>query len=169
MTDILFRFLPIDGVKIIWVLFLSFLIGLQREERRHPGQLTFGGVRTYPLIGIVGYCLAFLSPQQPVLFPIGLGVIGGLMGLSYWHKMQRSDEVGLTSEIVGLATYIVGALVYYGHYWLASTIVIISLFLLELKTFLEGLAQRFSGRDIFAANDRHFTDSTESKLRPISD
>jgi uncharacterized membrane protein (DUF4010 family) len=57
--------------------------------------------------------------------------------------------VGVTSEIVGLATYIVGAVVYYGHYWLASTIVIISLFLLELKTFLEGLAKRFSGRDIF--------------------
>jgi uncharacterized membrane protein (DUF4010 family) len=149
MTDVLFKFLPIDGLKILWVLFLSFLIGLQREERRHSGQLTFGGVRTYPLIGLVGYCLAFLSPQQPTLFPIGLGVIGGLMGLSYWHKMRRSDDVGVTSEIVGLATYIVGAVVYYGHYWLASTIVIISLFLLELKTFLEGLAKRFSGRDIF--------------------
>jgi uncharacterized membrane protein (DUF4010 family) len=70
------------------------------------------------------------------------------MLLSYWYKTQRFPQAGLTSELAGLTIYLVGALVYYGHFWVASTIVIVSLLLLELKVFLEGLTQRFSQDDI---------------------
>ena len=44
--------------------------------------------------------------------------------LSYWHKMTSSQRVGLTSEMAGLATYIVGALVYHEHFWVASSLAI---------------------------------------------
>jgi len=38
------------------VLALSFLIGLEREEHKASGeQYSFGGVRTFPLIGLIGY------------------------------------------------------------------------------------------------------------------
>ncbi len=79
---------------------------------------------------------------------MGMGVVGGLMMLSYWHKMQSIQEPGLTSEVVGLTVYLVGALVYFGHLWVASALVILSLLLLELKVALQGLTQRFSVEDI---------------------
>lgn len=45
----LYRWLPPDAVKIVLVLFLSFLIGLEREERKTvAGSYSFGGVRTSP-------------------------------------------------------------------------------------------------------------------------
>lgn len=149
MSSQFFLLIPLDAFKLLTVLFLSFLIGLEREEHKLSKGYAFGGVRTYPLIGLIGYSIAFLSDKQVLPVVIGLGVIGSFMLLSYWHKMASSQRVGLTSEMAGLATYVVGALVYHEHFWVASSIAIASLILLELKTFLEGLARRFSEEDIF--------------------
>ncbi len=141
---------PTGVLKLLWVLFLSFLIGLEREgHHTQTGRYAFGGVRTYPLIGLVGYCIAFLSKGQSLPMAIGFLAIAGLMALSYWHKVQTAEGAGLTSEIASLATYLVGALVYLGHFWEAAALAIISLILLELKAALEKLAARFSPEDIF--------------------
>jgi uncharacterized membrane protein (DUF4010 family) len=150
MTFPIFTVISPDAFKILLVIFLSFSIGLEREEQRSVvGKYVFGGVRTYPLIGLLGYGMALLSTNQNLL-PVSAGfiVIGSLMLLSFWKKTQTSQAAGLTSEIAGLNTYLVGALVHYDRFWVASTIVIISLILLELKTFLEGLTHRFAPDDI---------------------
>ncbi|HKS68118.1 MAG TPA: MgtC/SapB family protein, partial [Candidatus Acidoferrales bacterium] len=50
-----------EAAKILLTLFLSSLIGLEREEHKAAaGRYVFGGVRTYPLIGLLGYALALL-------------------------------------------------------------------------------------------------------------
>lgn len=143
------NFFSSDVFKLFLVFFLSFLIGLEREEWKSlSGKYAFGGVRTYPLIGLIGYCLASLSNGEKFPLAAGFIVIGSLMLLSYWHKIQSSQGSGLTTEMVGLATYLVGALVYHDQVWMASTLVITSLLLLELKSVLEGLAHQFSPEDI---------------------
>ena len=49
----LYQRLPPEALKIVLVLFLSFLIGLEREEHKSAtGSYSFGGVRTFPLIGL---------------------------------------------------------------------------------------------------------------------
>jgi hypothetical protein len=71
--------------------------------------------------------------------------------LSYWHKL-RSEPVtstpGVTSELSGLVTYLVGALVYHNHFWIATTLTIASNLLLALKDALEGLAKRIAPHEI---------------------
>jgi uncharacterized membrane protein (DUF4010 family) len=139
----LYRWLPPEAVKILLVLFLSFLIGLEREEHKtEAGRFAFGGVRTFPLIGLIGYSIALLSGTQLVPVTLGFLVIGGFLLLSYWHKLTTAAAAGVTSEMSGLATYLVGALVYYEHFWIATTLSVASLLLLELKTGLEKLASR---------------------------
>jgi len=56
--------LPPEGFKILLVLFLSFLVGLEREEHKSDHRYSFGGVRTFPLIGLIGYAMALLSKDQ---------------------------------------------------------------------------------------------------------
>jgi uncharacterized membrane protein (DUF4010 family) len=149
MPDSLSTLIPPDAVKLFLVVFLSFLIGLEREEQKVAvGHYAFGGVRTYPLLGLVGYALAYLSTGELLPLALGLVVVGGFLMLAYWHKVQTSQNSGFTSEAAGLTTYLVGALVYGEHYWVATAIAIISVILLELKTALEGLTQRFSPADI---------------------
>ena len=145
----LYRSLPPAAVQILLVLFLSFLIGLEREEHKTAvGQYGFGGVRTFPLIGLIGYSMALLSGTQLVPVTVGLLVIAGFLLLSYWHKLSSSAAAGVTSEMSGLATYLVGALVCYGHFWIATALSVASLLLLELKVVLEDLANRIPAEEI---------------------
>jgi uncharacterized membrane protein (DUF4010 family) len=142
--------LPPEATKIILTLAFSALIGLEREEHKATvDRYIFGGIRTYPLIGLLGYALALVSGPQLIPASIGFGVIGAFLWLSYQHKLQSAETPGVTTELSALATYVVGALVSLGHFWIAGTISIVSVLLLELKVFLEGLSRRISAREIF--------------------
>lgn len=149
----IFQLLPPEAVKIVLVLFLSFLLGLEREEHKVAGHYSFGGVRTFPLIGLIGYSIALLSGSQLLPLTIGFLVIAGFLLLSYWHKLsapQTNGRVaGVTTEMSGLATFLVGALVCSGHFWIATTLAVASLLLLDLKTSLEKLATTIAPDEIF--------------------
>ena len=144
-----YQWLPPEAVKIAVVLFLSFLIGLEREEHKvTAGYYAFGGVRTFPLIGLIGYSVALLSGAQ--LLPVFLAflVVGSFLLVSYWRKVCSAEAAGVTSEMSALATFLVGALVCYGHFWIATALSVASLMLLELKAALEGLATRIPSEEI---------------------
>jgi len=144
-----YRWLPPDAVKIVLVLFLSFLIGLEREEHKTAaGSYSFGGVRTFPLIGFIGYSIALLAGSQLLPVTLGFLVVGAFLLLSYWHKLSSVEAAGVTSEMSGLTTYLVGALVYYDHFWIATALSVASLLLLELKAGLEALATRTAPQEI---------------------
>ena len=149
MADKLLQIFPPEGVKIVLTLFLCFLIGLEREEHRAAGQqYRFGGVRTFPLIGLIGYAMALLSGNQMLPLTFGFGVIGAFLWLSYRHKLESSNEAGVTTEISGLVTYVIGALVSRDQWWIATTIAVLSMLLLELKEFLENLTTKIPGIEI---------------------
>src|SRR5712671_2930405 len=141
--------LPPEGVKILLTLFLCFLIGLEREERRAAGQRnSFGGIRTFPLIGLIGYAMGLLSAGQLLPLTAGFAVIGSFLWLSYRHKLEAYNEAGVTTEMSGLVTYVVGALVSREQLWIAMTLAILSILLLELKVFLESLTARIPAEEI---------------------
>ena len=146
----LIEWLPPQGIKIFLVLFLSFLIGLEREERKanDDAHYVFGGVRTFPLIGLIGYTVALLSGPEFLPQALGLVAVSGFLWLSYWHKLASSPQAGITSEMSALTTYMVGALVSHDQFWIATSISVASIMLLELKAFLEGLAKRIGPEDI---------------------
>jgi uncharacterized membrane protein (DUF4010 family) len=69
--------------------------------------------------------------------------------VSYTHKLSTENNSGVTTEVSALGTYLLGALVYHDQLWIATTITVISMFLLVLKTTLEGLTQRVPPEEIF--------------------
>lgn len=143
-----FSWLPSEGEHMVFVLFLSFLIGLEREERKSDGSYVFGGVRVFPLIGLIGYTLAVLSGGELLPQVLGFAVISGFLWISYWHKLSGTGGSGLASEMSGLVTYLVGVLIYHEMLWVATTLTVASVLLLELKTHLEALARRIETTDI---------------------
>jgi uncharacterized membrane protein (DUF4010 family) len=146
--------LPIEGLKILLVLFLSFLVGLEREEHHanSKGQerYAFGGVRTFPLLGLIGYALSLVSGDNLIPPTIGFAVIGAFLWLSYQHKLSTYEHAGVTTEISGLTIYLVGVLVSHGQFWIGTTIAVTIVVLLELKTALENLSRRLPGEEILA-------------------
>jgi uncharacterized membrane protein (DUF4010 family) len=145
----LIQFVPKEGAQIVLVLFLSFLIGIEREEQKvSSDQYRFGGVRTFPLLGLLGYALGLLSQGNLALVGVGLAVVGAFLWLSYQHKLQSVALAGMTTEISGLLVYAIGALVWREEYWAATTLTVFGLVLLELKTALESLAKRVPSDEI---------------------
>jgi len=145
-----YRYLPAEGAKILLVLFLSFLTGLEREEHRAGKEgVSFGGVRTFPLIGLTGYSVSLFSGGQVLPVAIGLAVIAGFLMLSYQHKLAASGLAGITSEMSALMTYMVGALVHREQFWIATSLSIAGVLLLELKSVLEGLSEKIAAVEIF--------------------
>jgi uncharacterized membrane protein (DUF4010 family) len=145
----IYKQLPPEAVQIVLVLFLSFLIGLEREERKAAGSsYSFGGVRTFPLIGLIGYSAALISGPQMLPLAIGFLVVAAFLLVSYWHKISCAETAGVTTEMSGLATFLVGALVCYGHLWIATALGVASLLLLDLKAALEKLAARIAPNEI---------------------
>ena len=131
------------------MLFLSFLIGLEREEHKaSAGSFSFGGVRTFPLIGLLGYSLALLSGPQLLPVALGLAVVAAFLLLSYHHKIATAGTAGITTEMSGLTTYVVGALVYHEQFWIAATLSVASVLLLELKVALESLTKTIASDEI---------------------
>src|SRR5207248_753720 len=145
----IYRWLPPEAAKIVLVLFLSFLIGLEREERKAADQeYLFGGIRTFPFIGLIGYAMAFLSGSQWLTVTLGFAVVAGFLMLSYRHKLAVSAQAGVTTEMCGLITYLIGALVFHEQYWIAATLGVASALLLELKATLDSLAKRITLEEI---------------------
>jgi hypothetical protein len=128
------------------------LIGLEREERKSGNNYySFGGIRTFPLIGLIGYSIALLSGKQLVPEILGMLAVSGFLMLSYWHKVssrQSSEMPGVTSELSGIITYLVGALISHDYFWIATTLIVASMLLLALKEVLEGLTQRIEPHEI---------------------
>ncbi len=151
----IFQQLPPEASKVALVLFLSFLIGLEREEHKAAGiAYSFGGVRTFPLIGLIGYSIALIAGAQLLPLTIGFLVVAAFLLMSYWHKLTSvvapgAPTPGVTTEMSGLATFLMGVLICYGHFWFATTLAVASLILLDLKTALEKLAGRIAPEEIF--------------------
>jgi uncharacterized membrane protein (DUF4010 family) len=140
---------PPQGVEILLVVFLSFLIGLEREEGRGVAErYRFGGIRTFPLIGLIGYAMGLLAGESWGLIAAGFAVVAAFLWLSYWHKLETQTLPGVTTEVSGLVTYVIGVLVARDHFWVATTLAILSLLLLELKEFLEGLTDRIEAAEV---------------------
>jgi uncharacterized membrane protein (DUF4010 family) len=144
----LFHLLPTEALKIVLVLFLSFLVGLEREEHKSNGKYSFGGVRTFPLIGLIGFSIALIATTQLMLLAVGFVVVSGFLLLSYWHKLAAEKPGGVTTEMSGLATFLMGALICYDHFWIATTLAVACLLLLDLKEALEKLANSVAPGEI---------------------
>ncbi len=148
MFEHLVSTLPPDAVKIVLVLFLTFLLGLEREEHRQEGRFNFGGVRTFPLLGLFAYGLAAYGGEIAVA--AGVLSVTAIVVVSYLHKLKVNANAGVTSEVCVFVAFVIGALVCKERYWLAASMTVAALLLLELKVFLEKLASRVAPEEVIA-------------------
>jgi uncharacterized membrane protein (DUF4010 family) len=79
---------------------------------------------------------------------VGFAVVGAFLLQSYRHKLEGVVLAGMTTELSGLVTYVVGSLISHQQYWVATTLTVLAVALLELKTALESLAKRVPGEEI---------------------
>jgi len=129
--------------KVVFSAFLGLIVGLEREIRAKFGHDIFAGVRTFPLIAVLGTLSGLLYKEIPYVFLSFLGLII-LASISYW----KDKRMGITTEASALITFVIGILVSKGEYYLAVVTTILTTFILVLRESMENLAKRLDEEDV---------------------
>ncbi len=89
--------------RFLLLLGLSFFFGLAFEEfHAHSKQPRPGGIRSFPLLALIGALLYRLDTRQLLPMSIGLLVLGIWLACFYWQRLRETDEQDAAS--VGLMT-----------------------------------------------------------------
>ncbi len=134
--------------KLVFSLFLGFIIGLEREIKAKFGQDLFAGIRTFPLIAVLGTITGLLCIWLGSIIPFAITFSGVIVLVTASYLKDKS--YGITTEVAVLITFLIGYLVAHEHYHMATFITITTAFLLVLKKKLEGLTQKLDEEDILA-------------------
>lgn len=127
------------GVAVL----LGALVGFQREtEGSH-----LGGVRTFPLVALLG-AFAGLLPG-PWLLPSGLLALAAV-AVFEGRATAKGDSGGITTEVALLATYLIGAYAAAGSLTVAGVAAAAVAALLQSKPELHGAVDRLAPQEIRA-------------------
>jgi uncharacterized membrane protein (DUF4010 family) len=136
----------------------SVASGIVAEKHGKQHAADFGGIRTFPLIALLGALGALVRPIA------GMWMLGGLLfgviafvAVSHAWSGRRGD-IGISSEVAALVTYILGALALMPdlmpddshRYLLVAGCAATTLALLALKEPMHQFVGRVSADDVYA-------------------
>jgi uncharacterized membrane protein (DUF4010 family) len=144
-------------VSLAVALAAGVLVGAEREQAQaDDGKRDFGGIRTFPLIALLGALGALLEGAGTGFMLVGLlAVVAWLIVHS--QRVSRRTAAGITSEVAAIVTFALGAfaaspqLLPPGPRWLlvvgASAV---TMALLAIKRPLHGFMAKVSQEDVYA-------------------
>ncbi|UCH25127.1 MAG: MgtC/SapB family protein [Trueperaceae bacterium] len=142
-----------DSATPIWSLLsaalLGLLIGLERERKRNLLGSIVAGVRTFPLIALIGSSVGQLSAFTPLLPIAGFLAITTLIGLAYWRSSE-GEKMGATTEVAALVAFGLGVLAGYGEFVVALAGAVITTGILSLREELRSFVGAITREDLFA-------------------
>jgi uncharacterized membrane protein (DUF4010 family) len=136
-------------IRFGMALVLGFLIGLEREREK---AVVFAGMRTFALISLLGAMMAFVSEQfaGQWLMMFGFAAVAGFGLVSYFRGFDIG-HTGITTEVVFLVAFMLGAMVYWDLLFVAAPLTVVVILLLTFKPNLQTFAARVDREDILAA------------------
>ncbi len=128
-------------------LIIGGLIGVEREyKKQKEGVPSFGGVRTFMLISLLGTLCAHLSKQYVFFLYLGFFVTAVLlMGAQLVEKSPR-----LTSSFSALITFLLGAMCSQGKLQVTAAVAVFVLFILSFKEQMHEFARHLTMEDFYA-------------------
>jgi uncharacterized membrane protein (DUF4010 family) len=145
--------MEIELFKQLGVAFaLSSLIGLEREQKyQRTGTISFGGIRTFILIGLFGALSYILSEDSLVyMFIFGLGFFS-LIIASYVATYKRFEAIGGTTELAAILVFIIGILCGMEKYVMATVVSLVILSIMHFKISLHKWAKGVKNQEIVSA------------------
>ncbi|MDG4812531.1 MgtC/SapB family protein [Hydrogenovibrio sp. 3SP14C1] len=132
---------------------IGLLIGIERgwKKREFIEGTRIAGVRTFGLIGLLGGVTALLS-QLLSAFVFGVVFIGLAVVLvsAYVVTLKKNPDVGITTLIAALLTFILGALAVMDQVILAAISAVVMTLLLGYKPVLHRWVSALEGKELRA-------------------
>lgn len=135
-------------------LLIGLLVGLQREYahlQHEQEEQSFGGTRTFALLGLLGCTAAFLAEQMESAFAFvtTVAIVGGLVMIAY-VSTARKGNIGMTTEAAAVVTMLIGAICFQGELAVAAALGVAMTVLLELKLQTRKLVLNITHADVYA-------------------
>jgi uncharacterized membrane protein (DUF4010 family) len=141
LTDLFIRF----GIALA----LGLFIGFEREKEKHE---TFAGIRTFPLIALLGCTAALIDDSYvPGAFAVSFVTLSAMIITAYFFSGRQDRLTGITTAVAAYLCFLFGALVWWQLTALAAALAVVTVLLLATKKPLEGLSKKIEGREIAAA------------------
>lgn len=130
---------------------IGILIGLEREQSVAVKEYhRFAGVRTYPLISMLGFGCAWLSDIGiSFVLPVGLAAVSALSIVAYRAKVERGG-VGATTNVATMLMFVIGAMCLLTDLWIPLATGIIGTFLLSEKAEVETYVRQLEKSEFLA-------------------
>jgi len=136
-----------------YALAIGALVGIEREKHKVSNLSSFGGVRTFMLLALLGAVGAWLGLQLQQPWPelAVLAVVAMLVLAAYNRKQREEPQVpGLTTELSAMLVFLLGGAVMHGHAGIAVALAIITSAILAFKQPLHGLVDKIGNDDLYA-------------------
>lgn len=133
---------------------VGLLIGTERgwSARDTEESQLAAGIRTFGLVGLLGGLAALFASHLGVTAWIAMLVLVGLHALAgYIGDQRRNGDLGMTSEIALLLTFLLGSLALVETRALAAGCAVVIALLLSLKQALHGALRRLSEVELSGA------------------
>jgi uncharacterized membrane protein (DUF4010 family) len=135
-------------LKFLIALAIGALIGTERERKQFK-RVEFAGIRTFTLIALFGIISAYMSEFYPNFLILAFFGLIVMVGLSYYVSTRHDGDIGITTEVVALLTFILGALCINDvGLQIAPIIAIIITALLASKSYLHHFVRRISEKEL---------------------
>ncbi len=133
--------------QLLLSLGLGMLIGLQRE-RAHKA---VGGIRTFPLITLLGtICGQLAQTHGGWIIAAGFVALAALLFIVNLPRVQAGDGGGLTTEVAVLLLFALGAYLTIGPMWIVVVTGGVVALLLHWKAPLHRFARAVGDKDMHA-------------------
>lgn len=129
---------------------VGLIIGLEREFNTRDKPAHIGGIRTFIMAAILGYCASWIGKLgYPVVLIAVLAGFFLLVGIAYYAQSMQGN-IGLTTEMALFMTLVLGVVISAGYMREALAIVVLMTLVLSLKEQLHGFIKRITEEELFA-------------------
>lgn len=133
---------------------IGLLIGIERgwKVRDAKEGTRAAGVRTYGLIGLLGGVVGLLSEAiGAIVLGLAFVAVAGTLTVGYYFKQRGGNsDMGITSLIAALLTFVLGALATMGEVVIASGSAVVAVLLLSYKPLLHRWVKALNEEELHA-------------------
>lgn len=130
---------------------IGLILGLEREFDRYKSEINIAGLRTFPLVTILGYIAGVLSEHYSSWFLI-MGMVSFILfiSLSQLSPIKINVGFGLTTNLALIIAFFLGLMVSLGLYResVASSVIVVTL--LSLKSVFNKIIKNITLQELFA-------------------
>ncbi len=135
-------------LQFLMTIVFSFIVGLEFYNylRTNQYQYGFGSIRTFVLIGLLGFILYQLDTDG-LFFIVGIGLLGIMLAIYYWRQ-SAAKHFSLLEIILTLLVFLIGPVAIFFPVWFLVLFVVLLVLMLGEKPLIHQFSRNLANNEM---------------------